>query len=437
MQLPALLKILVVFVLVVAASMRRVHLGLAAAAGGIGLALWSGMPLADIVRYTVGELVNLDLGLLAILLAGIMGFSAAMKKAGALDAFAAAVGGMVPSRPLAMAVTPLLIGTLPMPGGAILSAPLVDSMNRNPDVDGSVLSAVNYWFRHCLELFWPLYPAFILTSSLTGMPPQRLMLLNFYALPVLFGLGMLFILPTLGRQQGVVDTATPQSLSNAAHKVEASPKGLLPLAIVLGVYVVGDFIWHAISPGLSITAGAKALVSRYVPIYLGLLSGALYVWRTAGTSAVFHRAIDRGTVRLILVVVGIRVFSALIGAGGLATQAARELSSAGIPPLLVIAALPCIAGLVTGVGFGYVGLAYPIVLGIMPSVRGLPLEAGIVLAGAFGFTGMMLSPLHVCMVVSAEHFHTPLAATIRRFILPLGLFLAVAMAYAALLAFLL
>jgi len=54
----------------------------------------------------------------------------------------------------------------------------------------------------------------------------------------------------------------------------------------------------------------------------------------------------------------------------------------------------------------------------------------VVFAGAFGYAGMMLSPLHVCMVVSAEHFGTGLAATIRRFALPLALFVLVASAYA-------
>jgi len=95
---------------------------------------------------------------------------------------------------------------------------------------------------------------------------------------------------------------------------------------------------------------------------------------------------------------------------------------------VAVALLPFVAGLVTGVGFGYVGLAFPIILGLIPS--GFPLEAGVVLAGAFGYAGMMLSPLHVCMVVSAEHFGTGLAGTIRRFALPLAAFVAVGSAYA-------
>jgi hypothetical protein len=46
---------------------------------------------------------------------------------------------------------------------------------------------------------------------------------------------------------------------------------------------------------------------------------------------------------------------------------------------------------------------------------------------------MMLSPLHVCMIVSAEHFGTGLAAMMRRFALPLSIYLLLALAYVALL----
>jgi uncharacterized protein len=97
--------------------------------------------------------------------------------------------------------------------------------------------------------------------------------------------------------------------------------------------------------------------------------------------------------------------------------------------------LPFVAGLVTGIGFGYVGLSYPILLGLFPvSGQGdLPREAAVVLAGTFGWAGMMLSPLHVCMVVTAEHFRTGLAATMRRFIVPLSLYVLVALGYVAVL----
>lgn len=428
-QVPALVQILVIFTLVVAATAFKVHLGIAAIAGGILLGLWRGLPLMDVLGAAFGEATSIDTLLLIFLMSSILAFSSAMTRSGEMGRFAAAIAKIAPSKRLATALAPLLIGTLPMPGGAILSAPLVKSMNSETDRSAGTLSAANYWFRHSLELIWPLYPAFILTTSLTGLPTFRLMLLNLYAFPLLFLLGLLFILP---KEAGTVKV-NKRGLTPFVNFVEFI-NGIAPLAIVIGTYVFFDIVWRLVSPSLGLEAVPRALIGRYAPILLGVAAGSAFLIRRVKGVACFKDSVNRKTLRLIAVILGVRIFSTLIVKAGVADSAARELMTAGIPTVMAVALIPLIAGLVTGVGFGYVGLALPIVLGLLPAGGAFPREAGIVLAGAFGFTGMMFSPLHVCMVVTAEHFNTGLPATIRRFALPLGIFITLAMAYVAILA---
>ncbi len=64
---------------------------------------------------------------------------------------------------------PALIGMLPMPGGAIFSAPLVDSVDDNDELFSSEKAAVNYWFRHIWEYWWPMYPGVILAVKYSGL----------------------------------------------------------------------------------------------------------------------------------------------------------------------------------------------------------------------------------------------------------------------------
>jgi len=432
-SIPALVKILVIFSLVVIATAKHVPLGLATALGGIVIALWQGLGPAAIALAALRELLNPDLILLVILLAVIMAFSAAMKKSGAMDAFAGAIAESAPSQRIALAVAPLLIGTLPMPGGAIISAPLVGAMNDDNSRSPETLSAINYWFRHVLELVWPLFPAFILTVGLTNLPVPTLMLLNMYAPFVLFALGLIFILP---RGKGAHEE-TRLAREKAAPKIDKAKfrrlvRGVAPLGIVLGSYIVLDVIWELFAPNFSLGADTKALIGRYVPVLCGLLVGSLYLVKAAGDPQIFKRSISKSTFELIAVIVGIRVFSALMTAADLAHAASMELASTGIPTIVVIALLPFISGIVTGVGLGYVGLSMPIVLGLISS-SGIPLKAGVVIAGAFGYAGMMFSPLHVCMVVTVQHFKTTLPSTIRKFALPLGIFILIACAYGAVL----
>ncbi len=427
-QIPALLQILVVFALVVFATARKVHLGLAAAIGGFVLALWRGLAPLQVLAVSFGKIIDPDTILLVILMAGIMLFSSAMKRSGGMSAFSGALQALIPSPRIAMAIAPLIVGTLPMPGGAIMSAPLVDAMDPGRSKGAETLSAANYWFRHNLELIWPLYPAFIMTAAISGLGVDRLLLLNGYAGPTLFILGLVFILPRPRKSSSAVQ-ADAAGRGSLARRFADFVAGVAPLAIVLGVFVVLDLVWKVLAPGMNLQAPFDALAKRYVPIYAGLAAGCAYIgFGKAGWSN-FRGSLTMGTVNLVAVIVGIMVFSALINAAGVAGASARELAGMGIPVALAIPILAFISGIVTGIGLGYVGLALPIALGMLPQGGSFPLEAAVALTCAFGYAGMMLSPLHVCMVVSAEHFGVGLASTIRRFIAPLTVFVMIATAY--------
>ncbi|MCE1196198.1 DUF401 family protein [bacterium] len=431
-DLPAIAQLLIVFSLIVAAAALKVHLGLAAALGGIALALWRGLGAAAIAGTAFGELLDPDTLLLLVLMTCIMAFSSAMKKSGAMDDFVEAVTEITPSRRIAIAIAPLLIGTLPMPGGAILSAPLVDAMDSERERGPGILACANYWFRHCFELSWPLYPSFILTVSLSGIPATKLIALNLYAPLSIFTLGLIFVMPRLAESER---NAKSHNFSGKRffRRLAAFLAGIAPLALVIGVYILFAILWSVVSPSIAMGDAAKSLMGRYAPIFAGLAAGVAHIAARGGGFKAFRGCVPASTLRLIATIAGIRVFSALIGQAGVAEQAARELTGAGIPTIAAAAIIPFVAGLVTGVGFGYVGLAFPIVLGLVAGGGPLSLEAAIVLAAAFGYAGMMLSPLHVCMVVSAEHFGAGLPAMYRRFALPLGIYVAISLAYVALL----
>ena len=434
-EMPAIAQLLIVFSLVVLATTRKMHMGLAAALGGIALSFWRGFDMAAIAATMFGELFNPDTLFLLLVMTCIMAFSAAMKKSGAMDDFVRAVTEIAPSKRIAIAIAPLLIGTLPMPGGAILSAPLVDAMDSERERGPEILASANYWFRHCFELSWPLYPSFILTASLTGIPATRLIALNLYAPISIFTLGLVFVMPRLAKRGGDAKSHnfSEKRPLRPLRQLAAFFVGIAPLALVVGVYIVSATLWSAVSPSIALSDIDKNLIGRYAPIFLGLLAGSVRITARGGGLTAFRGCVPASTLKLIATIAGIRIFSALIGEAGVAERAARELTSAGIPTVVAAAIIPFVAGLVTGVGFGYVGLAFPIVLGLVAGGGPLSLEAVIVLAAAFGYAGMMLSPLHVCMVVSAEHFGAGLPAMYRRFVPPLAIYVAIAMAYVALL----
>jgi len=69
---------------------------------------------------------------------------------------------------------------------------------------------------------------------------------------------------------------------------------------------------------------------------------------------------------------------------------------------------------------GFSGTAFPLVVELMnaPGSGLYPLST-LVLAYGFGYTGMMFSPVHICLLVTKDYFSSNLAGVYRR-ILPCG-----------------
>jgi hypothetical protein len=107
-----------------------------------------------------------------------------------------------------------------------------------------------------------------------------------------------------------------------------------------------------------------------------------------------------------------------------------ELRAMNVAVVVVVAALPFISGVVTGLAIGFVGISFPIIHAMVTASPDEPMAASyIVLAYACGHIGMMLTPLHVCHVVSNKYFETTFAPVYKRTIPATGIMLALAIAY--------
>ncbi|RLG55072.1 MAG: hypothetical protein DRN99_03780, partial [Thermoproteota archaeon] len=59
-----------------------------------------------------------------------------------------------------------VFGLLPMPGGALLSAPLVDEEGKRMGMSKEDIALANIWFRHVVFLVFPLTPSFLLAHTI-------------------------------------------------------------------------------------------------------------------------------------------------------------------------------------------------------------------------------------------------------------------------------
>ena len=87
--------------------------------------------------------------------------------------------------------------------------------------------------------------------------------------------------------------------------------------------------------------------------------------------------------------------------------------------------MPFISGLSMGLSVGAVGASFPIVLSLLgPEPGTAVLLAAAVLAYGCGYVGQMLSPVHVCLVVSNAYFKTRMAKSLTALLAPTAVVLA-------------
>jgi len=81
-----------------------------------------------------------------------------LKEIGYLNKLVSASRELIGGARTASALLPALVGLMPMPGGALLSAPLVDEVLPKNKYPPEFMTIVNYWSRHVVEFCWPVYP---------------------------------------------------------------------------------------------------------------------------------------------------------------------------------------------------------------------------------------------------------------------------------------
>ena len=126
---------------------------------------------------------------------------------------------------------------------------------------------------------------------------------------------------------------------------------------------------------------------------------------------------------MFLMIVGVVVFQSVMKSAGAVEGLARELE--GAPLFVVIFLLPFAAGLLTGIAFAFVMIAFPLLAGIV-MVGGSPDPAATVLAYAAGYMGVMLSPVHICLVLTRDYFGAKLGAVYLRLLPPAAVVLGTA-----------
>ncbi|MBM4142187.1 MAG: DUF401 family protein [Lentisphaerae bacterium] len=406
--MPAVVKIVIVFGAMLLLTRLRVHLGLALVAGGLALNLWAGVTVPEALRNVGRALRAPDLWMMLAIVSLIVEvgrFMTSGRNAEEIVSAARRWGGRN-GRAWSAMILPAVVGLVPMPAGALFSAPFVEQAGAGAEVSGDWKAAVNYWFRHVWEYWWPLYPGVIVAMSVFEMDTPQFVAAQFPFTLVAVASGYLFLVRRHVRRLAAVPGSSAGSDRRALLL-------LLPLAAVL----VSLF---ALSPVIGrLLPGMPVQYRKLLAVLAGLaVAAAVILCAEPDRRRMFSTLLAPKSLSVLMSLSGVLIFKSMLDAAGLLPRAAAEMAGSGIPVFFAVAGLPLLAGLVTGIAMGFAGASFPIVVGLLAQPgAGLTPLAALALAYGFGYMGMMLSPVHLCLLVTRDYFGVPLAA-VYRMILP-------------------
>lgn len=348
------------------------------------VAEWHGKPLSQTTAYLWVTLTAL------VILVNVLGI--AMKEAGVSQPLAEAMQGLFRSRRVALAAIPMMMGLLPTPGGIMLSAPMVRDLGDQLGVERSRAASINFLFRHQWETVWPLFPSVPLIQGMFGISAFALVSHNI-AITVagLLG-GVIFLLATAVPK----DHEKKVSRGRFKEDLKGLVRAIWPIVVVAGLYAGID-----LPPAIGLLLALVAFLAfNRVP-----------VGKWAG---IFKSGFE---LDFALLIMGALLFKLNLQAGGAIESVVQFLKDVEAPMHVVIFILPFIVAVLTGVTVATVAMTFPLLQGFI----GMGDEARIgleTLAFSGVICGLLVTPVHLCIALSASYFECSLMKVVLRLLAP-------------------
>ena len=170
-----------------------------------------------------------------------------------------------------------------------------------------------------------------------------------------------------------------------------------PVALILILVI---FLKAPITASLGLGIAAVFLMNRFT-------------WRSLLDT--FKKALSW---KMFMMIIGIVVFKGILSDCGAVVEIASFMERNRIGAVPVIFSVSFLSGLVTGITIGFVGISLPIVLTIIEE----PTPWNMMFVFACGFGGVLLSPVHLCLVLTNQYFKANLSV-VYRYLIPPTLFM--------------
>lgn len=402
-----LLKIAVIFALVLVLLRLKCPFSIAILSTALALGFWFHLNLKGIGLSAIATLQSHETLSLAGIVGSILILSELLQSSGQLTLLSKTIVNLFGLYRLTYTILPAIIGLLPMPGGALFTAPLMDNVSDDI-IPAHKKTLINYWFRHIWEYSWPLYPGLMLAASLAKeassgkVDISRMALLQsiFTIVCIVVGLSLLFRGIKIEKKPAERDKRNLREFLQLIYLI--SP---IALVIILLLAVNLDMLW-CILISLGWLISTILITKKLTPwAVLKIIFAKLHIYQ------------------MMFIVASVLIFTGVLNASTIRADLVAFFSSGAnnIPFVYLIIsaiALPLIVGLLTGMTVAFVGITFPLIFAALPVTSNFLPWA--MLAYVAGLSGTMLSPLHLCLALTTAYYGASLMK-VYKYLIPIVL----------------
>lgn len=282
-----------------------------------------------------------------------------------------------------------------VPGGAVISAPMVEETGRELNMSPIELAMSNMVYRHLVVLITPFNSSLILVSGITGISIAGYLGFTVPVIAVVFIIATAILLvryPKTGNKESGHRTKKQNRSAVTGVVIAASP---YLVAITLGL-AFGVFFPLALLAGIA--------VCFFINLPAANRGTAL-----RDRAIIFMRGMNWP---LVLSTLAIVIYKDFMLEAESFQQGVHYLVDLGLPLMVLIIALPFITGFITGNNTASLGITLPILIPFLgPDMLTVRYFGLVYLSSYAGYFG---SPVHLCTYLTNEYFKTPLYSLIKQ-----------------------
>ncbi len=397
-----LIGVIIAFIIVIILIRKRFNFGLSLILGSVILGIFS-LQEIDLIEIpkAIGKALIYDFDTqvfdfqtieLAILLTIIYILAKCMQETSAIKKMIKSLRSIFYKGGI-LGLIPAVYGLMPVPGGALFSAPLIEKEGKKYKLNRNQKNFLNVWFRH---IWFPIYPVssamlLIIASDFANINIYEIIIADFPAFIAFILIGLIFLkfyikkIPTTKK--------IPEKEYNGLLY-------LLPPIIPIIIYLIFVFIFEII--------GLDNIKDFQRSIFIfGVLLSIIILYFLIKIDLRKYYDIIRNSLsfNLAFAIIGIMIFRQMIE-----TSNANEIIASligGLPfhAIFIIILIPFIMGLITGYNFGAIALSYFLVEPFFEFAN-LNIVGIVSLIFISSLAGYLISPIHLCNVVSSDYLKT-------------------------------